>query len=172
MLTVRSYELVKPIFNSSSIHSHQRQLCNTITLIGFAKAIAVIHSRIMEESPNSFLRHHWCFGMGTVPDNIRGPDLSGYGKCHRKNTVPLQSGIRVKRCGMQVSVLNVRAHRNDSNIIGPKRMAFKAPHDKPHWEQDRVSFVFRFNGKRDACSILYRDETGRSQQECSNVFCR
>ena len=128
MLTVRSYELVKPIFNSSSIHSHQRAVVQsqyfTIGLSQAAmvsQAIAVIHSRIMEESPNSFLRHHWCFGMGTVPDNIRGPDLSGYGKCHRKNTVPLQSGIRVKRCGMQVSVLNVRAHRGVSNNAGPVR---------------------------------------------------
>jgi len=58
--------------------------------------------------------------MDTVPDNVRGPDPSGYGKCHREYTVPvLCIGIRVKRCGMQSSVLNVRAHRGSSNTAGP-----------------------------------------------------
>jgi len=65
MLTVRSFELVNLIFNSSSIHTHQRAVVQRQHIfIGLSQAamvsqaIAVIHSRIMEESPNSFLRHH------------------------------------------------------------------------------------------------------------------
>jgi hypothetical protein len=65
MLTVRSFESVNLIFNSSSIQSHQRAVvqhqCWFIGLsqaVMVSQAIAVIHSRIMEESPNSFPRHH------------------------------------------------------------------------------------------------------------------
>ena len=54
MLTVRLFELVKPIFNSSSIHSHQRDVVHSQQDAEVRQAIAVIHSRIMEESPNSF----------------------------------------------------------------------------------------------------------------------
>jgi hypothetical protein len=65
MLTVRLFELVNPIFNSSSIHSHQRAVVQRQHSINglsqaamVSQAIAVIHSRIMEESPNSFPEHH------------------------------------------------------------------------------------------------------------------
>lgn len=64
MLTIRLFELVEPIFNSSSIQSHQRAVVqHRYCFIGLSQAvmvsqaIAVIHSRIMEESPNSFPRH-------------------------------------------------------------------------------------------------------------------
>jgi hypothetical protein len=54
MLTHRSFERVARIFNSSSIHSHQRAVVHSQHNAEVRQAIAVIHSRIMEESPNSF----------------------------------------------------------------------------------------------------------------------
>ncbi len=63
ILTVRLFELVNPIFNSSSIQSQQRAVVQRRHLfigvsqaVMVSQAIAVIHSRIMEESPNSFPR--------------------------------------------------------------------------------------------------------------------
>ena len=64
MLIIRLFELVEPIFNSSSIQSHQRAVGEHYCFNGLSQAvmvsqaIAVIHSRIMEESPNSFPRYH------------------------------------------------------------------------------------------------------------------
>ena len=55
ILTVRSFESVSQVFNSSSIHSHQRDVVQSQQVAEVRQAIAVIHSRIMEESPNSFL---------------------------------------------------------------------------------------------------------------------
>ncbi len=54
MLTVRSFDPVAQVFNSSSIHSHQRDVVQSQQVAEVRQAIAVIHSRIMEESPNSF----------------------------------------------------------------------------------------------------------------------
>lgn len=54
MLTVRLFEPVFDFFNSSSIHSHQRDVVHSQQTAVVRQAIAVIHSRIMEESPNSF----------------------------------------------------------------------------------------------------------------------
>jgi hypothetical protein len=54
MLTLRSFERVARVFNSSSIHSHQRDVVHSQQDAVVRQAIAVIHSRIMEESPNSF----------------------------------------------------------------------------------------------------------------------
>jgi len=54
MLTFRSFEPVATVFNSSSIHSHQRDVVHSQQAAVVRQAIAVIHSRIMEESPNSF----------------------------------------------------------------------------------------------------------------------
>ena len=55
MLTLRSFERVSEFFNSSSIHSHQRDVVHSQQTAVVRQAIAVIHSRIMEESPNSIL---------------------------------------------------------------------------------------------------------------------
>ena len=54
ILTVRLFEQVSQVFNSSSIHSHQRNVVQSQQAAVVRQAIAVIHSRIMEESPNSF----------------------------------------------------------------------------------------------------------------------
>ncbi len=60
--------------------------------------------------------------MDTVPDNIRGPRNTGIRKVSQKIDFPDACiGVKVKRCGMRSSVLNVRAHRNVSNDIGPGR---------------------------------------------------
>lgn len=52
--TLRSFERVCQVFNSSSIHSRQRDVVQSQQDAVVRQAIAVIHSRIMEESPNSF----------------------------------------------------------------------------------------------------------------------
>lgn len=54
MPAVRSFEQAVQVFNSSSIHSHQRDVVHSQQDAVVRQAIAVIHSRIMEESPNSF----------------------------------------------------------------------------------------------------------------------
>lgn len=54
ILTLRSFDRVAQVFNSSSIHSHQRDVVQSQQVAVVRQAIAVIHSRIMEESPNSF----------------------------------------------------------------------------------------------------------------------
>jgi len=51
---LRSFDRVEKVFNSSSIHSHQRDVVQSQQVAVVRQAIAVIHSRIMEESPNSF----------------------------------------------------------------------------------------------------------------------
>ncbi len=51
---LRSIELAPKIFNSSSIHSYQRIVAQSLREQKICQAIAVIRSRIMEESPNSF----------------------------------------------------------------------------------------------------------------------
>ncbi len=51
---IRSTERPVQVFNSSSIHSHQRNVVQSQQAAVVRQAIAVIHSRIMEESPNSF----------------------------------------------------------------------------------------------------------------------
>ncbi len=55
--------------------------------------------------------------MGTVLDNIQGPFYRDTESVTEK--IPSRFGvIRVKRCGMQASVLNVRAHRAISDDGG------------------------------------------------------
>jgi len=54
MLALRSCERAAQVFNSSSIHSHQRDVVHSQQVAAVRQAIAVILSRIMEESPNSF----------------------------------------------------------------------------------------------------------------------
>ena len=54
ILSSRSYDRDAQVFNSSSIHSHQRDVVQSQQAAVVRQAIAVIHSRIMEESPNSF----------------------------------------------------------------------------------------------------------------------
>jgi hypothetical protein len=51
---LRLYELAPKKFNSSSIHSYQRIVAQHLQEQKICQAIAVIRSRIMEESPNSF----------------------------------------------------------------------------------------------------------------------
>lgn len=52
---IRSLEWHIQVFNSSSIHSHSVAFAQSQQVVEARQAVAVIHQRIMEESPNSIL---------------------------------------------------------------------------------------------------------------------
>ena len=75
--TLRSFERVAQVFNSSSIHSHQRAVQHHYSRFSSAKCWGMPGNRCnsitnyggkSELYPVSINR----LGMGTVPDNIRG----------------------------------------------------------------------------------------------------